>query len=298
MFIFVPSMLMLWSVEYVLWPRRYSAWCTLLNNGRIRWVKVAALRRWSRTRQRIPRMQDLADGDYDVFAHGTWEKDRRRFVISHAWLAEGHPDPSLQQLHALVSELDRLGAPDSDVVFYDYASIPQKDRTPAEELLFLTALRGMNLLYTLEGTRVLVIPQVPEISPNPMPYSERGWCSFEVAISAAYDTVHNYKSIGVEMVLDMCALPLSMTRFREAFATKEFTFRGDREKVQSLYDQFIRSLRPKRMWNLMVEGLTLTAVLVDVQMLVAYVVECGIIWVGSGNDQFVCRVLVPLFRGQ
>ena len=253
MFTVVASTLMLWSVEYVLWRRRYSAWCTLLNNGRIRWVKVAALRRWSRTRQRIPRMQDLADGDYDVFAHGTWVKDRRRFVISHAWLAEEHPDPSLQQLDALVYELDRLGAPASDVVFYDYASIPQQDRTPAEELLFLTALRGMNLLYTLEGTRVLVIPQVPEISPNPKPYSERGWCFFEVAISAAYDTVHNYESIGVERVLDMCALPLSMAKFREAFATKEFTFRGDREKVQSLYDQFMRSLRPMWMWNLMVE---------------------------------------------
>ena len=127
-----------------LWRRRYSAWCTLLNNGRIRWVKVAALRRWSRTRQRIPRMQDLADGDCDVLAHGSSSRMR--------WLAEEHPDPSLQQLDVLVSELDRLRAPDSDVVFYDYASIPQKDRTPAKERLFL-ALRGMNLLFTLEGTR-------------------------------------------------------------------------------------------------------------------------------------------------
>merc|ERR1719383_1324098 len=227
--------LMLWSVEDVLWRRRYSEWCTLLNNGRIRWVKVAALRRWSRTRQRIPRMQDLADGDYDVFAHGTWEKDRRRFVISHAWLAEEHPDPSLQQLDALVSELDRLETPDSDVVFYDYASIPQNDRTPAEQRLFLIALRGINLLYTLEGTRVLVLPQVPEISPNPMPYSDRGWCFFEISISAAFDTVHNYESLQVGRVLDMCALPLSMAEFREAFATKEFTFRGDRGRVQSLY---------------------------------------------------------------
>ena len=235
-------------------------------------------------------MQDLADGDYDVFAHGTWEKDRRRFVISHAWLAEEHPDPSLQQLDALVSELDRLGTPDSDVVFYDYAYIPQKDRTPAEQRLFLIALRGMNLLYTLEGTRVLVIPQVPEISPNPMPYSDRGWCFFEIAISAAFDTVHNYESLKVERVLDMCALPLSMAKFREAFATKEFTFRGDRGRVQSLYDQFFRSLRPMWMWNPHGEGLMLMSVVICVQDSCGgtsskAVVECGILWVASGGDQ-------------
>eukprot|EP00450_Noctiluca_scintillans_P019823 CAMPEP_0194529166 /NCGR_PEP_ID=MMETSP0253-20130528/65777_1 /TAXON_ID=2966 /ORGANISM="Noctiluca scintillans" /LENGTH=368 /DNA_ID=CAMNT_0039374283 /DNA_START=136 /DNA_END=1243 /DNA_ORIENTATION=+ len=241
MSIVLMSLLLVWFVLWVLydkfqWQREYSEWCTLLNEAEIRWVRVEALRRWSRTGQRIPRMQDLASGDYVDRTCGNVKRDGGRFVVSHAWLAKGDPDPTRVQLDAIVSELNRLGAPDSDVVFYDYASIPQPPRTEDETRLFKIALKGMNLLYTLQGTRVLVIPQVSEKAPNPTPYSVRGWCFFELAISSAFDTVFNYTSPAVVELLAQGNLPVSTATFAADFANKEFTMNGDRDTVRSLYN--------------------------------------------------------------
>jgi len=235
------SLLTVWYFSMIVynkfrWRRAYSEWCTLLNEAEIRWVKVGALRRWRRTGQRIPRMQDLASGDYVDRTCGNVKHDSRRFVVSHAWLAKGDPDPTMVQLDAIVSELNRLRAPDSDVVFYDYASIPQPPRTEDETRLFKIALKGMNLLYTRKGTRVLVIPQVSEKAPNPTPYSVRGWCFFELAISSAFDTVCNYTSPAVVEVLAQGHLPVSTATFAAAFADKEFTMNGDRDTVKSLYN--------------------------------------------------------------
>ena len=52
------------AVKYYVWRREYSRWCAVLNDAKIRWVKVEALRRWQRNRERIPRMQDAVAGDY------------------------------------------------------------------------------------------------------------------------------------------------------------------------------------------------------------------------------------------
>ena len=68
-----------------------------------------------------------------------------------------------------MAELDRLAALDTDVVFYDHASIPQKDprHRGAGRNTSTIALQNMNLLYTLEGTRVLVIPAGAQDSSEP-----------------------------------------------------------------------------------------------------------------------------------
>ena len=227
------------ALRYYMWRREYSRWCAVVNEAKIRWVKVEALRRWHRNGQHIPRMQDLVRGDYVDVAYGTWRKDRNRFVISHAWLSAGEPDPMREQLKALVAELDRLAALDTDVVFYDYASIPQVPRTEEQTQQFKIALQNMNLLYTLEGTRVLVIPQVPKTAPNPTPYCDRGWCFFEIAVSSACSTIFNYESSAVIELLERYKFPLSSPEFRTAFAETKFTVKGDREKVEILYDGFL-----------------------------------------------------------
>lgn len=93
-------------------------------------------------------------------------------------------------------ELEQVGAKDSDTVFYDYMSLPQDDlarndelwqlsirrrrereageqaspwpnpgecgmRTEEEKKLFRIGLKGVNLLYTFKGCRVLIIPEPP-----------------------------------------------------------------------------------------------------------------------------------------
>jgi len=235
------------AVKYYVWRREYSRWCAVLNDAKIRWVKVEALRRWQRNGERIPRMQDLVTGDYIDTAWGSWNMDRNRFVVSHAWLSKGDPDPTGEQLNAIVAELDRLTAPDSDVVFYDRASIPQSPGTEQEKRHFKVALQNMNLLYTLEGSRVLVIPQVSERAPNPTQYSKRGWCFFEIAISSAMCTIFNYESSVVMEVLESSKMPLASAEFRVAFARTEFTVKGDRKTVESLYDGFLSTREARRM---------------------------------------------------
>ena len=104
----------------------------------------------------------------------------------------------------------------------------------------------MNLLYTLEGSRVLVIPQVSETAPNPTQYSKRGWCFFEIAISSAMRTIFNYESSVVMEVLESSKMPLSSAEFRVAFARTEFTVKGDRKTVESLYDGFLSTRDARR----------------------------------------------------
>ena len=148
--------------------------------------------------------------------------DRNRLVVSPAWLSKGEADPTREQLNATVAELDRLAAPDSDVIFYDRASIPESLGTEEETRHFEVASQNMNLLYTLEGSRVLVIPQVSETAPNPTPFSDRRWCFFEIAISSAMCTIFNYESSAVMEVLESSKMPLSTAEFRVAFARTEF----------------------------------------------------------------------------
>ena len=103
----------------------------------------------------------------------------------------------------------------------------------------------MNLLYTLEGSRVLVIPQVSETAPNPTQHSDRGWCFFEIAISSAMCTIFNYESSAVMEVLERSKMPLLSAEFRVGFARMEFTVKGHKKTLDSLYDGFLRT-RPFR----------------------------------------------------
>ena len=168
------------------------------------------------------------------------------FVVSRAWLSKGEPDRTREQLNAILAKLDRLAAPDSDVFFHDYASIPRSPRTDQETRHFEAALENMKVLYTLEGSRVLVIPQVSETAPNTTQFSDRGWCFFEIAVSSAMCTIFNYESSAVMEVLESSKMPLSSAEFRVAFARTEFTVYGDRKTVESLYDGFMSTREARR----------------------------------------------------
>ena len=71
-------------------------------------------------------------------------------------------------------------------LFYDYASLPQKDdegrRTPDEHALFQTALDKMGSWYahSLATTFVMDVPSDSAV----LPYAQRGWPTFERAVSA------------------------------------------------------------------------------------------------------------------
>ncbi|CAK0793207.1 unnamed protein product [Prorocentrum cordatum] len=107
---------------------------------------------------------------------------KHRYVVSHPWLSKAHPDPSGETLRALVDQLDLLGASDDDAVFMDYTGLPQHDgqdldlqrlererrwpkpgehpavRDQGDELRFKRALDSMEMLYSIGGIPVIVLP--------------------------------------------------------------------------------------------------------------------------------------------
>ena len=75
-------------------------------------------------------------------------------------------------------------------VFWDFMALPQRttstfeDRTEVQLARFRRALRGINVLYGNQRTTVLLVTTpIPEGSRNMQPYSGRGWCVTERAIS-------------------------------------------------------------------------------------------------------------------
>ena len=74
------------------------------------------------------------------------------------------------------------------MVFYDYASLPQKDeegkRTEAEGAAFGSALETMGTWYAHKLATTVALDEVPKGWPTATPYEQRGWTTFESAVSA------------------------------------------------------------------------------------------------------------------
>jgi len=170
-----------------------------LKRARIGWVRVRYLRELGRGGARIPRRQEVPRAELAVAGERGVPEDlgaSGRWVVSHPWRSARHPDPDSGQLASLVGELDRLGAADTDLVFYDYASLYQHDvtdgdlwelvqqrrglwargaaekdwpempcptwhravRGKAQEAFFRASLREAELLFAWPGNKVLVLP--------------------------------------------------------------------------------------------------------------------------------------------
>lgn len=262
---------------------KYMAW---LKERDIKWVKVAAIRKWKQDEQEFKRWQDLMEEEYITYKgwskpclfsvfylawipfyslcgacgairwwrrkgvgpkclkRGSW---RRKFVLSHGWLSPGHPDPRRKHLKELVLLLENAKADDEDLIFVDYCSVPQKnddgERTEAESEEFGRCLGGMNMVYTDMSSEVFIMPSVhsatedPEANENSRrPYDERGWCYFELAVSAAFFTIVNDDS-DQEIRNILQQMPVNRPEFRDVFRGKKFTNKGDREKVLQQFDK-------------------------------------------------------------
>ena len=71
-------------------------------------------------------------------------------------------------------------------VFYDFGSLPQKDadgkRSPAEAEAFSVALQTMGSWYAHQDATTFSMTRLPP-GWDATPYGERGWCTFERAVS-------------------------------------------------------------------------------------------------------------------
>jgi len=127
----------------------------------------------------IPKYQELVVQDgwlrkrsmsiLDVIHHTQAEKT---VTVSHRWYEQGNPfDPSGLKVKKLIEYLDEHT--EIEDVWFDWACIPQGDRTDEEQALFDRTLPVVNLLYL--GTKVLrmIIRD----------YWERFWPQFEAYLA-------------------------------------------------------------------------------------------------------------------
>ena len=118
---------------------------------------------------RLPRRQALEllemKGDLPFLSPNEatcWLETGRRHIgaLSAGWLSHPHPDPDGIRLAAL----QRFLGADKQIVglFWDYASLPMRPRTPAEDFTFGAGLAVMADLYaSAVGTATLVMVDVP-----------------------------------------------------------------------------------------------------------------------------------------
>ena len=204
----------------------FSAFCT---NADIAWLTVGYVKELARRGGPFPRRQELdrrpENSIVGVVPPG------RKFVVSHCWESEFHPSPSGKQFQLLVAELKKLGASDTDHVFYDYCSLFQvsremrcdayfkanggsahreygkvwytlSGRQPFQERCFRNALWEMGRLYSFSECEVVVIPDVASAESfpggpdmwgitNPDAYERRGWCVAEYSIARRCGRIKN-----------------------------------------------------------------------------------------------------------
>eukprot|EP00928_Gymnodinium_smaydae_P037423 TRINITY_DN25982_c0_g1_i2.p1 TRINITY_DN25982_c0_g1~~TRINITY_DN25982_c0_g1_i2.p1 ORF type:complete len:715 (-),score=148.09 TRINITY_DN25982_c0_g1_i2:72-2216(-) len=139
----------------------------------------------------LPRRQDLPPEAIwqpeEILPRLDLANHRLKIVaISHAWLAEDHPDPTgTHLLNNLAPVLDQWLAYYSQefgwdiAIFLDWCSLHQHPRTPQEEASFQRALQSAHLWYAHEATDVWVIGDVPGTASRTASIAQRGWPTFE-----------------------------------------------------------------------------------------------------------------------
>eukprot|EP00928_Gymnodinium_smaydae_P024929 TRINITY_DN20018_c0_g4_i1.p1 TRINITY_DN20018_c0_g4~~TRINITY_DN20018_c0_g4_i1.p1 ORF type:complete len:567 (+),score=100.23 TRINITY_DN20018_c0_g4_i1:47-1702(+) len=155
----------------------------------VRWVKAFYILQFLEDGKPMPRCQDLPQK-----AFGTLREAVRVFGVTHPWLGKWHPDPNGIQMETMRAKLQKLKKQmmldPTDVVFFDYMSLPQvnqsgvDDRSAEEKKRIASALSGdlMGRIYLT--TRVMIIDEVPKDAESATAYMDRGWCFFECMVAS------------------------------------------------------------------------------------------------------------------
>ncbi|CAK0848336.1 unnamed protein product [Prorocentrum cordatum] len=185
--------------ELVPIPRDAVGFAHFCSQSQIAWLMVSYVRELARRGGPVPRRQEMRLGGYLV---GAPPRGVRKFVVSHGWETEVHPNPSGSKMRRLVEKLGQLGANDSDVVFFDFCSNPQDNkmgrtyaknepaeglpardasaqpyfqqnnvsyypaRTRSENQQFKFAMWEMGRLYSFHECEVLVLPTLDTTLPG------------------------------------------------------------------------------------------------------------------------------------
>ena len=187
------------------------------------------------------------------------KQGRKLGVLSYGWLTPSLPDPEAKRLKALRTALASPLCSHIEGFFWDFASLPQAERSEAEQKKFERALNMMGDLYaSAVGTTVLRSAFIPVATAdreyNDRPYEQRGWCFFESTVSTELvfrlnDKVRQAISTLPPKVLELHAdgsVTEPCAGMRESFSSevkkRTFTGKGDAEKVAKLYDKYVERI--------------------------------------------------------
>lgn len=145
-----------------------------------------------------------------------WDMGLPIGILSYGWASKRHPDPTGEQLQALVpllravvKECDRHAEGDYNAaptwgIVWDFCSLPQRgyttswsdevdDRTSEQLAYFRRGLHHINVWYGAAYTHVLVLDTpLPTSAENTTEYERRGWCIFESWLSRLVKHDHCY----------------------------------------------------------------------------------------------------------
>ena len=125
-------------------------------------------------------------------------------VLSYPWLDLDHPDKNGEQLARIAPILTHMlafcgGDAFTVGVLWDYCSLPQPSRTPAESKRFRSGLASLMTWYAHPYTHVLLVttplPTGAKYG-NTRPYAARGWCEVERRTCFVSKCVHCMWDLG------------------------------------------------------------------------------------------------------
>eukprot|EP00386_Alphamonas_edax_P000058 GDKI01000147.1.p1 GENE.GDKI01000147.1~~GDKI01000147.1.p1 ORF type:complete len:645 (+),score=70.11 GDKI01000147.1:116-2050(+) len=236
-------------------------------------------------RQQLEQAQAGAGSGGCIVGWEEWERfkgleNTKILVVSYPWLSEDHPDPDSWHLERVATYIHthlkdkadllerennrqkRLGQESRELiemfsvnevyVFWDWVSLYQRPRTSEQNDLFRTALSSMDIWYAHEKAHVLVLDQIPPHAANRLPYTDRGWCTFEQQVySLASKGAHGVSvmksdagQLTVASAYDnaLVCIPRTPNSFRALLATKTFTNKEDTGTVADLYERVFKQI--------------------------------------------------------
>ena len=214
----------------------------------LRWIAAMAREGWI-----LQRRQDLPEAAFIPIDESVGLLLAGRVCqLSYRWLSAEHPDPDRFHVRAVAEWYgsSRWAYDKYMGVFWDFASLPQKDasgfRSEADTAKFHTGLKLMSALYAHPETLVVQHKRLsPEcIARGSNPYDSSGWCNFEQAVAGLLvERRPKLFEIGVDTRprRPSPATPRSPDELSAFFADEarcHFYGRADRETVAEMYRTF------------------------------------------------------------
>jgi hypothetical protein len=169
-----------------------TIWDALKDEGTVL-IRASWLLEWAKTGQPLPKRQCLPDGaiwQSKRLQHLVERREVFMMALSYCWATPEHPDPECYMLNILAKIMghrmqlryhDGQQVYSDAAIFLDYCSLYQKGTAEEEGTCFKAGLQHCGLWYAHCEIESWLMTAAPE---GALPYAERGWPTFEKALSS------------------------------------------------------------------------------------------------------------------